>query len=242
MLPRANCLWRTDVDNLGSLQGTNAIRDDTILCPITTANYITCTYARQGDGMLLAIVLRIEERTSPALDGHLTSSLWRWVWIVASEWICFYISLQLLTVVVTLVGSNHHANLHALSSTNSLHDVDGSHHIGLVCLNRNLVWKANEWLSCKVEDYLWLIFSKDFLHLLTITNICANISLNLWANAWEHKVVTLWKWVETYSYYFGSKFVNPDWEPRALESGVTGYKDFLALIEIVINVYHCLTY
>ena len=41
-------------------------------------------------------------------------------------------------------------------------------------------------------------------------NISTNVCLDLAANAREHKVVTLRKWIETYTYNFGSKFVKPN--------------------------------
>ena len=242
MFPRANSLRRTDVDNLGSFEGTNTVRNDAILCPIATTNHVTCTNRCKRYGMLLAIVLRIEERTTPALDSHLTSSLRRRIWIVTSERIGLNITLQLLAVVVTFIGSNHHTHLHALGGTNCLHNVNSTHHVHFIGIHRYLIRETNERLSCKMEDNLRLILSKNLLHLLAIANVGTNICLNLTADTREYKVVTLREWGETYTHYFCSEFMEPNAQPRAFETGVARYKHPLAFEPLNISMFISLTF
>ena len=74
MLPRAYRLWTTDINWLTSLQGTDAVWNDAVFSPITSTNHITGTDTGKTYIMFLTVILRIEETSTPALDGNLAST------------------------------------------------------------------------------------------------------------------------------------------------------------------------
>ena len=65
MLPRADGFWRTYFNRFVCLQCPDTIRNNAILCPVTTSYNITCPNTGNTYMVFLAIVLRIEETSSP---------------------------------------------------------------------------------------------------------------------------------------------------------------------------------
>ena len=188
--------------------------------------------------MFLAVILSIEETPTPALDGNLTSTFTGAIGIIATKRVIFLVSSHLLLIIVAFVGGYHHTNFDTIRCTDGLHNVDSTHHIGLVSINWDFITKAHQRLSSKMEDNLRLILSKDFFHLLTITNISTDVCSNLFANSRENKVIFLRIGFKAYTNHLCTQLMEPDGEPTALETGVTSYKDAFAIIKVIENIYH----
>ena len=88
-----------------------------------------------------------------------------------------------------------------------------------------------------MKDYLRLVLPENLFHLLSVANVRTDVCLDLLANATEHKVVSLRIGIQTYSYHLCTKLVEPDTEPRSLETGMASYKNSFTSVEIIKYVY-----
>ena len=89
-----------------------------------------------------------------------------------------------------------------------------------------------------MEYYLGLVLCEDILHPLTIANIGSEVSLDLLTNAGENVIVLRGIGVQPHPNDLGTQFVQPDAEPRALETSMTSDQDTLSKESTVKDVYH----
>ena len=238
MLPRADGLRRTDLNGTTCLEGSDAVGHDAVLCPVTTTDHITGSDTGDGDMVLLTIVDGIEETATPRTDGNLCSTLTAGVRIIATHGFVFTIAPDLFTVLIALVGGNHHHDPDTVGDTSGLHDVDAAHDIRGVGLDRAFVTESDEGLGSEVEYDLRLVLRKDCLHLLTVADIGPEVGLDLLTDARKHVVVFVGIGIESYADDLCPHLMEPDAEPGALETGMAGDEDPSASEDAIETIFH----
>ena len=83
-----------------------------------------------------------------------------------------------------------------------------------------------------------MILHKDFFHSLPVTDVGTDVRLDLPAYPGKNEVVLFRIRVQADTDYLSPQFVQPDAEPRSLETSVTGHKDTLTFIKIIKNINH----
>ena len=139
MFPRTYGFRRTYVDLLSGFQCTYTVGNYSVKCPITSSDDIACTYAGQRYGMFLAVVIWIEKRTAPTLDGYFSCPFTGRIWVVTTKWIRFYIAVHLFVVIVALICGNHNTNFYRCCSTDRFHYVNRTHNVHLIGFNGDFV-------------------------------------------------------------------------------------------------------
>ena len=89
-----------------------------------------------------------------------------------------------------------------------------------------------------MENNLRLVLCKDVFHLLTVTDVGSDVSLDLQTNIRKNEVVFLAVRLQSHTNYLRTQFMQPDAEPRALEPSMSCHKDLLASIEVIEYIYH----
>ena len=116
---------------------------------------------------------------TPGADGNLCRALGGAIGVIATHGFVFTIAPELFTVLVALIGGDHHHDLHTVGHPGCLHDMDGAHDIGFVGLYGDLIAETHQGLGCQMEDHLRLVLGEDFLDPLTIPDICPQVGLDL---------------------------------------------------------------
>ena len=142
MLPRTDCMTITDSNRLPCFNSTDTIRNDTILCPITSTYYITCAHRRDRFTML-GILSRIHKGSAPTADGDLTGTFAATIRIITSHRFILCISMVLFAVLIAFVGSDHHRHFSRWALAECFHHVDSAHHIRLPSIYRLIVTETH---------------------------------------------------------------------------------------------------
>ena len=131
----------------------------------------------------------VKEAATPAAYRDFRRALAATIRIITSHRFIFPVSPDLLPVFITFVGGNHHADLDTGTVPDGFHHMDGSHHIGLVSLNRYLVGKANQRLGRQMEHDVRPVLLEYRFQRSLIANIHPQIGLYLPADARQDIIV-----------------------------------------------------
>ncbi|MNZ71465.1 hypothetical protein D3C78_898280 [compost metagenome] len=176
MLPGASRLRVANDYRLAFFKSSENVRNQAILGPITTTDYVTCTGRSQSGG-----TLRIEERLSVGGCQQLHAALAVAVRIMPTHRLVFTIAPLPLAVLITLVGGDidNAAQIRALAR--SLQHMQATHHVGGIGFHRLAIGQPHQWLSCHVNKQVGVEAGHtagDGLQIADIANLGLHASLN----------------------------------------------------------------
>jgi len=157
---------------------------------------------------------------------------------VTSHRVLFAIAPGPFLVFVTFVAGDVHDGSAAAAVANCFEHVNGAHHIHLICFHRLCVRRSHEGLRCKVEDDLRAEAIERLSQRLAIADVSEH-RFHAFADGGEVEQVVLLRRRECIAGNLRSQPLQPQRQPAAFESCVTGNQHALAAPELRI---HCHTF
>jgi hypothetical protein len=215
VLPGSYRIWASDLKRLAGVEGTDRIRDQTVLRPISSADDIS--RSRGGD-----MAAAFGKKAAPLTVRHqFSAALAVAIGITAAESIRFTIPPEPFLVVVTLIACYDHDAADALNVPCRLEQIDSSHDIDRVGRDGLSVGEAHKRLRCHMNDDIGLCGAHGVSHGIEISYIANRVS-NVARHTCDIEQIIPMLRSERESMHVCAEMGQQERCPSSLESGMTG--------------------
>ena|GEM_PF-4420920 len=218
MLPRSHRLRITQTHRCASGKCLQAIRYQTLGCPITPTDHVASTSRRNTGGMPCRAIETCTIASHNRLGGTLAST----VGIMPTQCITFTVRIDPFSVVIHLVSCHDHHSLHALDRSYRLQQMDRSHDVRSESAHRICIAWPHQRLSGEMQYNRRLCRLKCSLQCGTIRYVGPRITCQLMGNASFCEQTRCRRRIQRISVNTGTHSRQPQGQPTSLEPRVAG--------------------
>ena len=225
MLPGPGRLRISHYHRQAGVEGTQGVGHQPVGRPIAAADHVAGASGADRDARLG------QERRAVGRGHQFRTGLAAAVRVVAAHRLVFTVAPDPFAVLVALVGGDIDDGAHAAGRAGSFEHVHRAHHVGGVGGHRRAVRQAHQRLRRQVQHDLRLAALHGAAHGVEIADVAQG---RLQAVGHPRLVEQAGRGgrCQRQALHLGAQRLQPQGQPTALEAGVTGEEDALAVPEV----------
>src|ERR1035438_4763307 len=220
VLPGTDGIGTPDYNRLPGEESADQIRNEPVLGPVTAANDIAGARRSQAHMVFMQSV-DWKELATVCRDDNFGAGFAGSIRVVPTKRIRLTIRPDPFLILVTLVSRDAHDCAHARSLADRLRQMHRTHDVRAVCAYRVGIRAPNDRLCCQMKDDFRIKLRHRGVELGIIAHVAANI-INDCSHGREIEHVGFGARVESVPSNLRAQSIQPEREPTALETGVTG--------------------